>query len=130
MVLEPAKTVLGQKKCTNENWFDKNDSAIRDLLAKKNKAFTEWQNDPGCIPQKEIFKSLQAQAQWEIWRMHNQWWTRKAKEVQHFADTNNLHHFLSSIKSVSGYDPLLSADGTKLIKVKSGISNRWREHFC
>ena len=41
MVSETTKTVLGKKKHTHLNWFDEKNSAHGDLLAKKNKAFTE-----------------------------------------------------------------------------------------
>ena len=66
--------------------------------------------------------------------MHDKWWPRIAKKVQHYADTNNSHKFLSLIKSVFGplisrSAPLFSADGTALIKDKAGINNRGREHF-
>jgi hypothetical protein len=66
--------------------------------------------------------------------MHYQWWKKKAEEVQHAADTNNVKQLFSSIKSIygpssNGTAPLLSADGTVLIKDKPGISNRWKEHF-
>ena len=94
----------------------------------------EWQNDPGSIPKTKRFKSFQAQAQWGIHKMHDQWWERKAEEVERFAASNNSKQFFSFIKSVfgpskSGSAPLLSAEGATLIKDKTGINNRWKEHF-
>ena len=47
----------------------------------------KWQNDPGSIPKKERFKSFQAQAQWGICKMHDQWWAKQAEEVQCVADS-------------------------------------------
>uniref|UniRef100_K7EX84 Uncharacterized protein n=1 Tax=Pelodiscus sinensis TaxID=13735 RepID=K7EX84_PELSI len=134
MVMETAKSVLGTKKRNHQDWFDENNSAIEDLLAKKNKAFMEWQNDPGSISKTDRFKSLQAQTQQEIRKMHYKWWEKKADEVQHYADSNNPREFFSSIKSVfgpskSGFAPLLSADGAMLIRDKAGINNRWKEYF-
>nr|XP_025035794.1 craniofacial development protein 2-like [Pelodiscus sinensis] len=41
IVMETAKSVLGPKKRNHQDWFDENNSAIEDLLAKKNKAFME-----------------------------------------------------------------------------------------
>ena len=133
-VAETAKSVLGPKQRNHQDWFDENNSAIEDLLIKKNKAFLEWQNDPASAPKKNRFKSLQATTQREIRKMQDQWWERKAEEVQHFADTNNSKQFFSAIKTIygpskSGTTPLLSSDGTTLIKDKQGINNRWKEHF-
>ena len=114
VVTEPARSLLGPKNRKHQDWFDENDRAIEDLLAKTNKAFTEWQNDPSSIPKRERFKSYQATAQREIRNMHDQWWEKKAEGVQGFADSNNSKQLFSSIKSVygpskSGSAPLLSA---------------------
>ena len=133
-VTETAKSVLGLNSRNHQDWFDKNDSAIEDLLTKKNKAFMEWQNDLGSSAKKERFKSYQSLAQREIRRIHDQWWEKKADEIQAFADSNNSKQFYNSIKSVYGplksrSTPLLSADGVTLIKDRAAIRERWKEHF-
>lgn len=133
-VTETAKSVLGLNSRNHQDWFDKNDSAIEDLLTKKNKAFMEWQNDLGSSAKKERFKSYQSLAQREIRRIHDQWWEKKADEIQAFADSNNSKQFYNSIKSVYGplksrSTPLLSADGVTLIKDKAAIRERWKEPF-
>ncbi|XP_047488449.1 uncharacterized protein LOC125038869 [Penaeus chinensis] len=128
------KTVLGLKRRNHQDWFNENDSAIEELLAKKNKPFMEWQNDPGSSTKKERFKSYQSLAQRQIRRMHDQWWEKKADEIQAFADSNNSKQFFNSLKAVHGppkscSTPLLSADGVTLIKDKAAIRERWKEHF-
>ena len=95
MVSKTAKTVLGEKKCTCQDWFDENNSTIRDLLPKKNKEFIEEQNDPGSIPKKERFKSFQAWFQqrdpedaWQVMDKESQrgaelcWYQQLASEYQ------------------------------------------------
>ena len=94
----------------------------------------EWQNSPNSLAKKERFKSYQSLAQREIRRMQDQWWEKKADELQAFADSNNSKQFFNSIKAVYGppkarSTPLLSADGVTLIKDKTAIRERWREHF-
>ncbi len=130
VVTETAKETLGPKERTHQDWFDENESAIGNLLGTKNKAFLEWQKDPGSASKKERFKSLQSQAQREIRKMKDQWW-EKAEEIQHYADINNARQFFGSLKAVygpskSGFAPLLSAECATLIKDKQGINNRWR----
>ena len=66
--------------------------------------------------------------------MKNDWWTKKAHEIQHHADTNNSHAFYDSIKAIYGpqrknITPVRSADGTILYKDKQQILDRWAEHF-
>uniref|UniRef100_A0A5F8GYV1 Reverse transcriptase domain-containing protein n=1 Tax=Monodelphis domestica TaxID=13616 RepID=A0A5F8GYV1_MONDO len=132
-VKETSKTVLGPKQRNHQDWFDKNNTAIEDLLNKKNKVM-EWQNNPNSAPKKDRFKSLQATVQCEIRKMQDQWWGKKAEEIQRFADTKNYKQFFSALKTVYGplkpiTTPLLSSDGDTLIKDKKGISNRWKEDF-
>ncbi|TWW53305.1 RNA-directed DNA polymerase from mobile element jockey [Takifugu flavidus] len=66
--------------------------------------------------------------------MQDSWWDRKAEEVQNHAESNNAKEFYSSLKAVYGpakpsITPLLSADGSTLLKDKANIIERWREHF-
>ena len=66
--------------------------------------------------------------------MQDEWWEKKADEVQTYAVTKNSKLFFSAIKEVYGptkprSTPLLSTDGSTLLKEKSSINVRWREHF-
>ncbi|KAJ8364969.1 hypothetical protein SKAU_G00138000 [Synaphobranchus kaupii] len=66
--------------------------------------------------------------------MENDWWIKKASEIQHHADTNNSHAFYDAIKSIYGpqrknITPVRSADGATLYKDKQQIPDRWVEHF-
>lgn len=133
-VAETAKEVLGAKTKTHEDWFDENDDKIREALHAKNKAYIEWQNDPSSISRRERFKTLQAKVQSDLRLMQDQWWQDKAAEVQYHADTHNSKKFFSALKTVfgpsaSGCSPLLSSDGSTLIKDQEGLSRRWQEHF-
>jgi len=133
LLKETAQSLLGPKRRVHQDWFDENDEAITKLLAEKQKAFTAWQNDLSSISKKDQFKHLQSQAQAALRRMQNEWWEQKAREVQLYADTKNSKKFFSTIKAVYGPSrpnttPLLSDNGT-LLKEKSAINERWREHF-
>ena len=46
VALKTAKAVLGSKSRKHQDCLDKNGKEIEDLLARKNEAFMEWQNDP------------------------------------------------------------------------------------
>ena len=128
-VAETAKEVLGANTKIHEDWFNQNDEKIKEDLHAKNKAYIEYQNDPSSVSKREIFKSLQAKVQSNLRAMQDKWWQEKASELQYYADTHNAKKFFSSLKSVygpstSGCSPLLSSDGTTLIKDQEGLSKR------
>ena len=131
---ETAKNTLGPKVRSHQDWFDENDEEIKATLQRRNKAFTDWQNDPSSLSKKERFRALQAQVQRDLREMQDSWWNRKAEEVQQYADTHNARMFFSSLKAIYGptpstCSPLLSTDGNRLIKDQEGLLERWSEHF-
>ena len=100
----------------------------------KKKAFIEWQNGISSTSNSDRFKHLQRQAQAALRRMQGEWWEKKADEIKTYAATKNSKMFFGAIKDVYGptkprTTPLLSADGSTLLKEKSSINTRWRQHF-
>ena len=66
--------------------------------------------------------------------MQDTWLSRKAEEIQDYADKHDSKRFYHALKAVygpqsSGATPLLSADGATLLTEKSRILERWAEHF-
>ena len=62
------------------------------------------------------------------------WLSKKADEIQSFADIKNTKKFFDALKKIyvpqsSGTTPLLSADGTSLLTDKEAFLKRWAEHF-
>ena len=66
--------------------------------------------------------------------MQVEWLSKKADEIQSYADQHDSEHFYEALKCVygpqsSGSSPLPSADGTKLITDCNKILERWAEHI-
>jgi hypothetical protein len=66
--------------------------------------------------------------------MKDLWYSKKAEEIQTYADTNNSRCFYDALKCIygpqsSGSLPVLSADGNTLLTDKEKILSRWAEHF-
>ena len=66
--------------------------------------------------------------------MQDSWLSKKADEIQSFADRKDMKKFFDALKTIygpqsSGTTPLLSADGTSLLTDKEAILKRWAEHF-
>ncbi|XP_042225439.1 uncharacterized protein LOC121868668 [Homarus americanus] len=66
--------------------------------------------------------------------MANDWWVKKAQEIQAFADVHNTHGFYEAVKSIYGpqrrnVTPVRSLDGPTLYKINQMIAVSWAEHF-
>ena len=66
--------------------------------------------------------------------MEDSWLSKKAEEIQSFADRKDMKKFHDALKTIygpksSGVTPLLSADGSTLLTDKDAIFKRWAEHF-
>ena len=66
--------------------------------------------------------------------MQDEWQEKEADEIVTYAAIKKSKMFFSTINEVHGptkprTTPLLSADGSTLLKEKSSINTRWREHF-
>ena len=66
--------------------------------------------------------------------MQDSWLSKKAEEIQSFADRKDMKKFHDALKTnygpkSSGATPLLSADGSTLLTDKDAILKRWAEHF-
>ena len=66
--------------------------------------------------------------------MQDSWLSKKADEIQSFADRKDMKKFFDALKTIygpqsSGTIPLLSADGTSLLTDKEAVLKRWAEHF-
>ncbi|VDL99663.1 unnamed protein product, partial [Schistocephalus solidus] len=128
-----ALEVLGRAHRHQQDWFDDNDADISNLLAEKNglhKAYTDLRTDAT----KAAFFRCRRLVQQRLREMQDAWLIRKAEEIQGYADRNEMNKFFKAIKAIygpciKGTAPLLSSDGTKLLKEKSQILKRWAEHF-
>ena len=66
--------------------------------------------------------------------MQDTWLSKKANEIQSFADRKDIKKFFDALKTIygpqsSGTTPLLSADGACLLTDKEAVLKRWAEHF-
>ena len=66
--------------------------------------------------------------------MQISWLSKKAEEIQSFADRKDMKKFHDALKTIyapntSGATPQLSADGSTLLTDKDTILKRWTEHF-
>ncbi|VDL95818.1 unnamed protein product [Schistocephalus solidus] len=117
----------------HKDWFDDNDADIGNLLAEKNglhEAYMDLRTD-GI--KAAFMRGCRLVQQWQ-WEMQDAWMIRKAKEIQGYADQNEIKNIFKAIKGIygqciKGIASLLSSDGITLLTEKSQILKRWAEHF-
>jgi len=66
--------------------------------------------------------------------MENKWWTDKDKEIQFYADTNEMQKFYDAIRAVYGprhhsMHPVRARYGVTSIKDQPGVLSCWAEHL-
>ena len=133
LLVDTASEFLGAEARKHRDWFNENDVEIRELIRRKNEAHNRHLANPS--PRNwENFTELRKEAQRTLRAMENEWWVRYSEEMQAFFDAGDTHNFYDSLKIAYGpldksIAPVRSSDGA-LIKDKSGILNRWAEHFC
>ena len=133
-VYSAASDVLGPVTRKHQDWFDDNNEAILALLEEKRRLYRDLLNDPSSAMKKKAFSNARRNAQRELRHMQDEWLSKKADDIQGYADRNDTKNFYSALKAVygptpSGSSPLLSADGNTLITDKKEILERWAEHF-
>nr|VZI24610.1 unnamed protein product [Spirometra erinaceieuropaei] len=93
-----ALAVLGRAPRQHQDWFDDNDAAIRNLLAEKNRLHKPYVDHPTDAT-KVAFYHSRRQLQQRLREMQDAWTSRKAEEVQGYADHNEWKNFFSAIKA-------------------------------
>lgn len=135
VVYKSAFECLGPSKKRHKDWFDENCPVINQLLADKQRAHKAVLNDPSSTSKKQKLSAIRSVIQQKLRQMQDTWLSKKADEIQAFADRNDMKNFYSSLKEIygptasGGASPLLSSDGSSLITDKEAILNRWAEHF-
>ncbi|KAK4328318.1 hypothetical protein Pmani_001262 [Petrolisthes manimaculis] len=133
-ILTTCQNTLGHRQKKHQDWFDSNDQSLKELIDQKRTALMDFKKDPKSTAKKAAYQQKKAIVQRETRRLKNKWWTDKAKEIQGLADRNDTRGFFSATKAVygpstHGQAPLRSKDGTNLLKTKTEINARWKEHF-
>ncbi|BHF84932.1 hypothetical protein SprV_1002808600 [Sparganum proliferum] len=128
-----ALAVLGRARRQHQDWFDDNDAVISNLRTEKNRLHKAYVDHPTADNKAAYYRSRR-HIQQRLREMQDAWTARKSDEIQGYADRNEWKNFFSAIKAVycpptKGTAPLLSADGSTLLTLKSQILQRWAEHF-
>ena len=112
----------------HQHWFDDNATDIRKLIHDKNAAHDALLRNPTSRTLRERFSSIRATVQRKLRWTENNWWARKASQIQSYANINDTRSFYDALKGVYGprhfsLHPVRSTVGD-LIKNKELILER------
>ena len=134
VVHSSAVTTIGHPSRKHQDWFDENDEEIKLLLEEKHCLHKAHQDDTSSVSKRAAYNNICKTVQNRLRDMQDSWLSKKAEEIQSFADRKDMKKFHDALKTVygpkrSGATPLLSADGSTLLTDKDAIFKRWSEHF-
>ena len=115
------------------DWFWEHGKEIERLLEeRKSKHLPHLQEN--SKRSKSALAEVKAKVQREVRALRNDWWQRRAEELQsRMADNHNYRGLFAGLKAIYGKSnvvaPVKSADGGKLVTDLQDIRNRWKEHF-
>ena len=101
-VYTTASEILGKPTRKHADWFDESNEEIMALVNEKNLLFHRTLADRCTRATKHKYKEVKAELQKKLRQMKNDWWTKKAAEVQSLADRNDSKAFFASLKEVYG----------------------------
>ena len=127
---ETTAGVVGLSTRKHQDWFDKANKEMQELLERKCSCHNLLFAKPDDQAAKTACSTLQA----KLRTMQNDWWTGLAKRTQCYADIGDMRAFYEALKAVYGRShqiqaPLHSLDGSTLLTDKEAILQCWSEHF-
>ena len=125
---------LGPVSREHQDWFDENDKEIQGLLEDKHQKHKAYLRNTSSVSSKTAYSNICKTVQTRLRDMQDSWLSKKAAEIQSFADRNDMKKFFDALKKIygpqsSGTTPLLCVDGTSLLTDKEAILKKWAEHF-
>ena len=120
-LLVAANEILGSERKNHRDWFKESATEIQILLEEKNRAHSACLRNPSSVQMRRRFAELRARAQSRLRQLENQWWQDLAREIQGYADSNNMQKFYESTKRLYGPTkraimPVRTTDGQTLIR--------------
>ncbi|KAJ0183487.1 hypothetical protein K1T71_001463 [Dendrolimus kikuchii] len=127
LLYDVAQRVVGKTSKKNQDWFDESDLEIMKLINNSRRVL----QDPSSTAQQ---KALQHELKSKVRELKDRWWTMKALELQHLADTKQSGLFFESLKSIFGpkykkISPIYNRDKSRQLTDHNEVLNRWSEHF-
>ena len=137
-VYQASLKTLGTKRKRLNDWFDENEEDIINIIEKKRRAWNKLDQMTATKGTKydrvkEDYNQQKRIVQKETRRMKDEWWRRKADEIQTLYNKHDIRGTFQAIKALFG--PVTRS--SRAVKTLNGkilvepdeILKRWTEHF-
>ena len=127
VVHSSAVTIIGHPSRKHQDSFDEIDEEIQTLLEEKQGTHKD---NTSCVSKKAAHNHICMTVKNRFRDMQDYCLNKKAEEILSFADRKGMKKFHDALKTVycpkrSGANPLLRADGSKILTDKDAILERW-----
>ena len=86
------------RKC--QDWFDENDEEIQGFLEVKHPKHNAYLSDTSSVSSKTAYSNICKTVQTGLRDMKDSWLSRKADEIQSFADRKDMKKFFDTLDSI------------------------------
>ncbi|PZC80141.1 hypothetical protein B5X24_HaOG215363 [Helicoverpa armigera] len=123
-----AQEIVGKPKRRIQDWFDESDKEIRTLVEQHRHQLNSKQTE--TLSNSNASQRLKG----KVREFKNKWWSEKAAEMQHYADTHQTGRFFEGIRTIFGprarkIAPMYTKDRQHRVTSKADVIMRWAEHF-
>ena len=106
---------LGPVSCKHRDWFDEKNKKIQGLLEEKHQKHKAYLRNTTSESSKTVFSNICKTVQTRLRDMQDSWLSKKADEIQSFAERKDMKKFFDAHKTIygpqsSGTIPLRSAE--------------------
>ena len=102
VVHSSAATTIGHPSRKHQDWFDENDEEIKLLLEEKHCLHKAHQDDTSSVSKKAAYNNICNIVQNRLRDMQDSWLSKKAEEIQSFADRKDMKKFHDALKTIYG----------------------------
>ena len=102
VVHSSAATTIGHPSRKHQDWFDENDEEIKLLLEEKHCFHKAHQDATSSVSKNAAYNNICKTVQNRFRDMQDSWLSKKAEEIQSFADRKDMKKFHDALKTIYG----------------------------
>ena len=91
---------LGPVSRNHQDWFDDNDKEIQEPLEKKHQKHKAYLRNTSSVSSKTAYSNICKTVQIRLRDMQDSWLSKKADEIQSFADRKDMKKFFDALKTI------------------------------
>ena len=107
---------LGPVSLKHQDWFDENDKEIQGLLEEKHQKQKAYLRHISSVSSKTAYSNICKTVQTRLRDMQDSWLSKKADEIQSFADRKDMKKFFDALKTI--YGPQSSGTTHSLVQME------------